>query len=241
MSTGGRKLGEVMGCSIPRPSKPPKAWLKSWFTRSRSEVNSKEGSLRVMLAIEMSPFWNWNLLSGWVGVGKGPQGLAAREYEMRYTVAARACRSVQPSAIRLVSWISRGIRIAVLPLAPPRLTSSFFEANGSASACIHHKDQRHAAGGTPPLSRTALPAGQTQKTNAGDSPETVEGDFAVESKFNETTEQKRLNEARDAQVPWKKWGPYLSERQWGTVREDYSQDGNAWNYFSHDQSRSRTY
>jgi Glycosyl hydrolase family 63 C-terminal domain len=41
--------------------------------------------------------------------------------------------------------------------------------------------------------------------------------------------------------PWKKWGPYLSERQWGTVREDYSQDGNAWSYFSHDQARSRAY
>ena len=53
--------------------------------------------------------------------------------------------------------------------------------------------------------------------------------------------QKRLNEARTQGVPWKKWGPYLSERQWGTVREDYSSDGNAWNYFSHDQSRSRTY
>ena len=44
-------------------------------------------------------------------------------------------------------------------------------------------------------------------------------------------EQKRLNDAREAGVPWKKWGPYLSERQWGTVREDYSDDGNAWNYF----------
>ena len=65
--------------------------------------------------------------------------------------------------------------------------------------------------------------------------------FAVESKFTEVTEQKRLNEAREAHVPWKKWGPYLSERQWGTVREDYSQDGNAWNYFSHDQARSRAY
>jgi hypothetical protein len=57
----------------------------------------------------------------------------------------------------------------------------------------------------------------------------------------DVTEQKRLNEAREAQVPWKKWGPYLSERQWGTVREDYSQDGNAWSYFSHDQARSRAY
>ena len=57
----------------------------------------------------------------------------------------------------------------------------------------------------------------------------------------DVTEQKRLNEAREAQVPWKKWGPYLSERQWGTVREDYSEDGNAWNYFTHDQARSRAY
>ena len=55
------------------------------------------------------------------------------------------------------------------------------------------------------------------------------------------TEQKRLNEAREAGIPWKKWGPYLSERQWGTVREDYSADGNAWDYFTHDQSRSRAY
>ncbi len=57
----------------------------------------------------------------------------------------------------------------------------------------------------------------------------------------DVTEQKRLNEAREAGIPWKKWGPYLSERQWGTVREDYSDDGNAWDYFSHDQSRSRAY
>jgi hypothetical protein len=51
----------------------------------------------------------------------------------------------------------------------------------------------------------------------------------------------RLQEARAAKIPWRKWGPYLSERQWGTVREDYSLDGNAWDYFSHDQARSRAY
>ncbi len=56
-----------------------------------------------------------------------------------------------------------------------------------------------------------------------------------------TAEQTRLDEAREKQIPWKKWGPYLSERQWGTVREDYSEGGDAWNYFSHDQSRSRAY
>ena len=62
-----------------------------------------------------------------------------------------------------------------------------------------------------------------------------------EQKIIDTAEQKRLNDAREAGIPWKKWGPYLSERQWGTVREDYSEDGNAWEYFTHDQSRSRAY
>ncbi len=59
--------------------------------------------------------------------------------------------------------------------------------------------------------------------------------------ITDVAEQKRLNDARETKIPWKKWGPYLSERQWGTVREDYSSDGNAWDYFSHDQSRSRAY
>ena len=59
--------------------------------------------------------------------------------------------------------------------------------------------------------------------------------------YVDVTEQKRLNDAREPGIPWKKWGPYLSERQWGTVREDYSEDGNAWDYFTHDQSRSRAY
>jgi len=54
-------------------------------------------------------------------------------------------------------------------------------------------------------------------------------------------EQSRLEEDRQGNISWKKWGPYLSERQWGTVREDYSEEGNAWDYFSHDQARSRTY
>ena len=56
-----------------------------------------------------------------------------------------------------------------------------------------------------------------------------------------TAEQKRLDEARLKEIPWKKWGPYLSERQWGTVREDYSENGDAWNFFTHDQARSRAY
>jgi hypothetical protein len=56
-----------------------------------------------------------------------------------------------------------------------------------------------------------------------------------------TAEQVRLQEASSGRAPWKKWGPYLSERQWGTVREDYSQSGDAWNYFPHDQARSRAY
>lgn len=56
-----------------------------------------------------------------------------------------------------------------------------------------------------------------------------------------TAEQQRLDANYKKQVPLENWGPYLSERQWGTVREDYSADGNAWNYFTHEQSRSRAY
>jgi hypothetical protein len=56
-----------------------------------------------------------------------------------------------------------------------------------------------------------------------------------------TAEHNRLQQAQQENIPWKKWGPYLSERQWGTVREDYSENGDAWNYFSHDQARSRAY
>jgi hypothetical protein len=54
-------------------------------------------------------------------------------------------------------------------------------------------------------------------------------------------ETQRLNSVRGSNGAWRKWGPYLSERQWGTVREDYSDSGDAWNYFSHDQARSRAY
>ena len=60
-------------------------------------------------------------------------------------------------------------------------------------------------------------------------------------KIIDVAEQKRLNEAREVGIPWKKWGPYLSERQWGTVREDYSESGDAWNYFTHDHARWRAY
>jgi hypothetical protein len=65
--------------------------------------------------------------------------------------------------------------------------------------------------------------------------------FAVMFWCDFMSEQDRLNDVHKSNVPWRKWGPYLSERQWGTVREDYSGDGSAWDYFSHDQARSRAY
>jgi len=74
-----------------------------------------------------------------------------------------------------------------------------------------------------------------------DRPQTTREVSAEAFRFVDVAEQKRLNDAREAGIPWKKWGPYLSERQWGTVREDYSQDGQAWNYFSHDEARSWAY
>ncbi|MEY3298989.1 MAG: hypothetical protein RLZZ597_2249 [Cyanobacteriota bacterium] len=56
-----------------------------------------------------------------------------------------------------------------------------------------------------------------------------------------TLESQRLKQTYDGETNWYKWGPYLSERQWSTVREDYSADGNAWSYFPHDHARSRAY
>ena len=56
-----------------------------------------------------------------------------------------------------------------------------------------------------------------------------------------TAEERRLEESRERRVHWKRWGPYLSERAWGTVREDYSEDGTAWDYLPHDHARSRAY
>src|SRR5213083_532327 len=54
-------------------------------------------------------------------------------------------------------------------------------------------------------------------------------------------EQNRLQEAHEDKQPWYRWGPYISERQWGTVREDYSPDGRAWDFLPHDHARSRAY
>ncbi|MGB6485174.1 MAG: hypothetical protein WBE86_16975 [Candidatus Acidiferrales bacterium] len=56
-----------------------------------------------------------------------------------------------------------------------------------------------------------------------------------------TREEQRIEDSRQRKVHWKRWGPYLSERQWGTVREDYSANGDAWNYFPHEHARSRAY
>lgn len=56
-----------------------------------------------------------------------------------------------------------------------------------------------------------------------------------------TAEDQRLQETRGAYPSWRFWGPYVSERQWGTVREDYSPRGDAWGYLNHDQARSQAY
>src|SRR4029434_9047248 len=56
-----------------------------------------------------------------------------------------------------------------------------------------------------------------------------------------TAEERRLEEVQARTAHWRRWGPYLSERAWGTVREDYSANGTAWDYFPHDHARSRVY
>src|SRR5258706_6781214 len=71
--------------------------------------------------------------------------------------------------------------------------------------------------------------------------ETAMTDKPGRNKASRGDERQRLDAAARGLAPWRKWGPYLSERQWGTVREDYSTNGNAWEYFTHDQARSRAY
>src|SRR5829696_6814693 len=56
-----------------------------------------------------------------------------------------------------------------------------------------------------------------------------------------TAEQLRLEKRKEGKNKWKKWGPYVSDRQWGTVREDYSADGKPWEYLTHDMARSKAY
>ena len=58
---------------------------------------------------------------------------------------------------------------------------------------------------------------------------------------NQTAEHRRLSDSAARRADWKNWGPYVAERAWGTVREDYSASGDAWNHFPHDQARSRAY
>src|SRR3954468_14245144 len=65
--------------------------------------------------------------------------------------------------------------------------------------------------------------------------------FLSRSDKTVTAEERRLQKSVERTEHWKRWGPYLSERAWGTVREDYSKDGAAWDYFPHDHARSRAY
>ena len=91
------------------------------------------------------------------------------------------------------------------------------------------------------VARKAIPAsapGPGRDWRAGEKWSRAHGSTAAGRERGETW---RSEEDRLGQRPWKKWGPYLSERQWGTVREDYSPHGNAWEYFPHDHARSRAY
>jgi hypothetical protein len=90
------------------------------------------------------------------------------------------------------------------------------------ASCSRHED----TGGGTRVSLTSTIEEQTTMGNARG--------------IRQDAEWSRLRAARNG-TPWRRWGPYLSERQWGTVREDYSVDGDAWAYFSHDQARSRAY
>ena len=90
---------------------------------------------------------------------------------------------------------------------------------------------------TRPLASTLI----FSRTHAHDSDNPARGPADAPCVLTRDAESARLGEARDGIAPWKRWGPYLSERQWGTVREDDSAGGDTWKHFTHDQARSRAY
>ena len=84
----------------------------------------------------------------------------------------------------------------------------------------------------------ALPTNNTANANKRDN---LANSTQTKPVNIQTAEQQRIDAQSNGTAAWRDWGPYLSERQWGTVREDYSADGEAWDYFSHDHARSRAY
>jgi hypothetical protein len=82
--------------------------------------------------------------------------------------------------------------------------------------------------------------GASQQMTTSNSPSARFAQSSVSGNQKPDAERLRLSQARDG-VPWRRWGPYLAERQWGTVREDYSHEGDAWRFFPHDHARSRAY
>ena len=80
----------------------------------------------------------------------------------------------------------------------------------------------------------------TSELTVGSNP-TLSANAPMTTAPQDNTERQRLEDQRQGRANWRLWGPYLAERAWGTVREDYSADGEAWDYFSHDQARSRAY
>src|SRR5262245_22167244 len=121
--------------------------------------------------------------------------------------------------------------------SPP---SGGFRPGGSIPS--HHQARRFSPAARPALDRRdPRPRAGVPQSRYGDRATARGPGRGTLTKRTELAERMRLAEARDSGIPWRKWGPYLSERQWGTVREDYSDSGNAWDYFSHDQARSRAY
>jgi hypothetical protein len=110
-----------------------------------------------------------------------------------------------------------------------RFADPAMPANGPESNTMPRDNATHATS-----AETALPA-STQPAPGG------RGRVAEPPAFDAEAERKRLAEARDQRAVWYRWGSYLSDRQWGTVREDYSPGGTAWDAFPHDHARSRAY
>ena len=134
---------------------------------------------------------------------------------------------------------SRRIGRAAAPSRPGRWASCCARAAWSRTNRQRRARRARNCASAPPSERR--PTGRSTMLLKDEIAETKVAGRRAKARRAEPAERARLAEDARGEVSWKLWGPYLSERQWGTVREDYSPYGNAWEYFPHDQARSRAY
>jgi hypothetical protein len=165
-------------------------------------------------------------------LGGPADGLAVAQSSLAAYLLGPSRAEVLEQRVQTLSVLDPEVVAQILARRRSSVIDSLKRTTAACSRCSRtcaRRAERRATGAEPPGSLCE----NRPVSDASESP-------AVTDPASLTAEEGRLQEAR-AGVPWRRWGPYLSERQWGTVREDYSDSGDAWSYFSHDQARSRAY